>query len=78
MKAKGRNPFNLSPREIEVLNEISIGNTEIEIAKHLCLSIHTIHTHRKKLLCKTAAKNTADLIRIGFETGLLKFQEQAA
>jgi len=62
---------NLTPREIEVLEGVSKGMTTQEIAGLLILSPHTILTHRKHLLRKLEALNTANMIRIAFERGFL-------
>ncbi len=61
----------ISEREIEVLKLISQGHTNHEIAERLFLSFHTIDSHRRNLLEKLGAKNTADLVRIGLEKGYI-------
>ena len=58
-------------REKEVLDQISQGFTTKEIASRLFISWHTVISHRKNLLIKMNARNTAGLVRIGFEQGLL-------
>ena len=60
----------ISTREQEVLEKISFGLTTKEIASILYLSPHTIERHRKNLLLKMDVKNTAGLVRRGFEYGL--------
>ena len=70
--------YNISIREIEVLDQISIGMTTREIAEALYLSRHTIESHRKNLLLKMDAKNTAGLVRRAFESGILQLQSNAA
>lgn len=54
--------INLSDREIEVLELISQGLTNNEIADKIFLSSHTIATHRKNLMKKFQAKNNVDLV----------------
>lgn len=54
----------LTRREIEVLQLIAEGMTNVEMASKLFVSATTIDTHRKHLLEKFNAKNTAALIRI--------------
>lgn len=54
--------INLSNREIEVLELISQGLTNKEIADKIFLSSHTIATHRKNLMKKFQAKNNVDLV----------------
>ena len=51
-------------QEKEVLDLIAEGMTNNEIAKQLFTGITTVDTHRKNLLIKFNAKNTASLIRI--------------
>ncbi len=52
----------LSIREIEVLGLIMQGLTNNEIAERLFISYETVKSHRKNILEKTKAKNTAALI----------------
>ena len=61
----------LTKRELEILSLVSRELSSDEIADHLILSKHTIISHRKKLLIKMGAKNTAGMIRKGFELGYL-------
>ncbi len=65
-----RQPF-ISSREKEVLKLIAYEFTSKEIATALYLSEHTIDTHKKNLKTKMDVKNTAGMIRRGFELGLL-------
>ena len=54
----------LTRREKEVLELIAGGMTNNEIGAKLFISPSTVDTHRKNLLAKFEAKNTASLIRI--------------
>jgi DNA-binding CsgD family transcriptional regulator len=54
----------LSEREIEVLNLISFGHSNQEIAGKLHLSIHTVNNHRKNMLARSRCTNTAELVRL--------------
>ncbi len=58
----------LSIREIEVLGLIMQGLTNVEIAEKLFISYETVKTHRKHILEKTHAKNTAALINYYHQT----------
>ena len=58
-------------REKEVLALIAEGLTNQEIADQLFISQLTVISHRKSLLEKTESKNTAQLIKYCFESGLL-------
>ena len=61
----------LSKRELEVLNYISEEFTTTEIGNRLHLSRNTVETHRRNILNKFGVRNTAGMIRRGFELGLL-------
>lgn len=56
------NDQKLSLREIEVLGLIMQGYTNNEIAEKLFVCYETVKSHRKNILLKTGAKNTAALI----------------
>ncbi|MEL6123094.1 MAG: helix-turn-helix transcriptional regulator [Bacteroidota bacterium] len=62
----------ISPREREVLELLSQGQSSAEIASTLFLSPYTVNDHRKALLWKLDAKNVAQMIRRGFELQLLQ------
>jgi DNA-binding NarL/FixJ family response regulator len=66
-----KSKIKLSDRESEVLKLICMGNSNQEIADSLKLSSHTIDAHRKKLLSKTGARNTASMIMISIRDGLI-------
>lgn len=72
-----RAPKLLSQREREVLYLIAFEFTNKEIGELLYLSTGTIATYRKKLLSKLSAKNTAGIVRIGFELGILGFNDKS-
>ncbi len=61
----------ITRREKEVLQLIAEGFTNAAIAKKLFISIPTVNTHRKSLLEKLEAKNTAALIGKATKTGLI-------
>lgn len=61
----------VTDREAEILNLISLEFTTKEIASTLFISTHTVDTHKKNLKVKLKVKNTAGLIRKGFELGVL-------
>jgi DNA-binding CsgD family transcriptional regulator len=58
----------LSVREIEILGLIMQGLTNHEIAKKLFISFETVRSHRKNILEKSGAKNTAALINYYHQT----------
>lgn len=69
-------PQTISRREREVLDLIAYEHTSQEIADRLYISDHTVLSHRKKLLVKLNVKNTAGLVRRGFELGYLSIPTQ--
>ncbi len=60
---KERYKGELTKREREILKLIAEEYTNFEIADLLCLSPRTIDTHRRNLLQKLDAKNTAGLVK---------------
>lgn len=64
-------PTNISGREKEVLTLIAYEHNSREIAQELFISEHTVISHRKNLLEKMNARNTAGLVRRAFEVGIL-------
>jgi two-component system response regulator NreC len=50
-------PFNLTPQEKKVADLICSGQSTEEVATQLSISIHTVHTHRRRILEKTGADN---------------------
>jgi DNA-binding NarL/FixJ family response regulator len=63
----------LTRREKEVLELIAEGLTNNEMAERLFVSPSTIDTHRKNLLMKLNAKNTAELVKIALVKRLISF-----
>ena len=61
----------LTKREKEVLELISEGMTNHEIADKLFLTTTTVDSHRKNMLTKFHAKNTAALIKIAMLNKLI-------
>ena len=62
----------LSPREKEVLQYIADGYTTNEIAKKIFRDEETVRSHRRILLIKLVAVNTALLIKKACEQNLVK------
>ena len=61
----------LTKREKEILSLISEGFTNHQIAGKLFISPLTVDSHRKNLLTKLNANNTASLVRVAIENGLI-------
>lgn len=61
----------LTRREKEVLKLIAQGLTDTEIASRLYISLTTAKSHRKNLRSKLNARNSAEIVRIALERGML-------
>ena len=67
----------LSSREKQILWLLAHEYNTPEIAKELYLSKHTVITHRRHILSKLSVRNTAGMVRVAYETGLLEMQHHA-
>src|SRR3954454_20435582 len=56
-------PDGLSRREAEVLEHITLGETNAEIAGHLRVSVRTVETHRAHIQQKTSCSSRSELVR---------------
>lgn len=61
----------ITRREKEVLTLITQELTTKEIAEKLFISVATVETHRLHLLSKLGAKNTAGLVMVAIQKGLI-------
>jgi DNA-binding CsgD family transcriptional regulator len=59
-----RNPYKLSPRELEVAALIGQGLTSREAGEKLAISYKTVETHRAHIMTKVGARNSAHLAYI--------------
>jgi len=64
-------PTILSQREIEVVEFIAQGLTAAQVADKMCLSVHTINTHRKNIFKKLKVNSTTELVRFALKTALI-------
>ncbi|WP_421773517.1 response regulator [Gracilimonas sp.] len=72
--SKKREPdeANITERELEVLKLIVNEFTNQEIADQLYVSVRTVDAHRRNLLQKTGAKNTAGLVKYAIKNNVLE------
>ncbi len=61
----------ITRREKEILKLILEENTNQEIANKLFLSLRTVENHRNNLLQKLNVKNTAGLVKVALQDGLV-------
>ncbi len=71
----GENRFEdlLTAREREITTFIIKGLTTVEIAEKLTISPNTVKNHRSAVIKKIGVKNVAELVKLAFETGFIKF-----
>ncbi|RBW68807.1 response regulator transcription factor [Bacillus taeanensis] len=63
----------LSNRETEILEWISKGYTNKEIAENLVISVKTVETHKSNLMEKLGLKTRPELVKYALKKGLLNF-----
>lgn len=68
---KTREPQVLSGQEFAILRLIAKGRTSQEIGEAINISPLTVKTHRKNMMRKLNAPNSAGLIRIAYDKGLI-------
>lgn len=64
--------INITDRELEILKLIVNEYTNQEIADELYISVRTVDAHRRNLLQKTGAKNTAGLVKYAIKNQLFE------
>jgi len=64
-------PDDLTPREVDVLRLIALGNTNGEIAEQLFLSVRTVESHRAHIQRKLGRTTRAELVRYALDRGLV-------
>ncbi|MEO8598103.1 MAG: response regulator transcription factor [Candidatus Solibacter sp.] len=61
----------LTARERQVYQLLAEGNSNKDIAKRLCLSLHTVETHRWRIMDKMDLHSTADLVLSAVRRGMV-------
>jgi DNA-binding NarL/FixJ family response regulator len=61
----------LTPREIEIIKLLSMGHSTQELSDKLFISAKTVERHKSNIFSKMDVKNTAQLIKIAVEKGIL-------
>lgn len=70
--ARGKGEGALSDREREILQFIVQGKSNPEIAEHLALSVHTVATHRARIMKTLDIHKVAELVTYAIRNGLAK------
>lgn len=61
----------LTEREREVIRKMAEGHSTEETADQLCISVHTLRTHRKNILRKSGCRNTHELVARSLMAGVI-------
>lgn len=61
----------LTKREIEILKHVKEGKLSKEISDTLFISVHTVNTHRQKILEKLSVNNSMEAVDIASKLGLI-------
>jgi DNA-binding CsgD family transcriptional regulator len=59
-----KDKYNITKREMEVINLICLGKTNKEIADQLFISVDTVKDHNYKIFQKTGVKNRTQLVKL--------------
>lgn len=62
--------FNLTKRELQIIQLIKLSNSNQQMADQLFLSVYTVETHRKNIMQKLELNSPASLMRFILENNL--------
>lgn len=68
---KGERETGLTPREMEILQQIVAGKSNKEIASDLELSVNTVAVHRANIMDRLGIHKTAELVVYAIRNGLV-------
>jgi DNA-binding NarL/FixJ family response regulator len=68
---KGEWPEPLTPRESQILRQITLGQTCAQIAKTLSISVNTVEWHRANLMSKMGVHTAGELVSHAMRQGIM-------
>lgn len=71
LPSKVNKDITLTKRQIEILKHVKEGKLSKEISDKLFISVHTVNTHRQKILEKLSVNNSIEAVEIATKLGLL-------
>lgn len=71
LEAAPKAQLELTKRELEILKLVKEGYLSKEISDRLSISLHTVNTHRQRLLAKLGANNSLEALSFATKFGLL-------
>jgi NarL family two-component system response regulator YdfI len=72
VKAESRETFNLTDRELEVLEAVARGERSKEVASHLGISERTVKAHLANIYQKLGVDSRAAAIAVAAQKGMLR------
>lgn len=72
---EGASVQRLTDRQGQILNLVSLGHTNREIATFLNISVRTVEVHRFQLMRKLNVRNVAQLLRRALQFGFLSSRD---
>lgn len=63
--------ISLTDREMQILKLVKAGLLSKEISDQLAISVHTVNTHRQKVLAKLGVNNSIEAVSLASKLGLL-------
>lgn len=72
LDASEKPTLELSRREVEILKLVKDGYLSKEISNKLSISVHTVNTHRQRLLKKLSANNSLEAVAFASKYGFLE------
>jgi len=69
-----KRPESLTSREQEILELIWAGFKNKEIGQRLKISVKTVEAHRANMMKKLRVSNTAQLLKISIQGGMIKIR----
>ncbi len=64
-------PTSLTNREVEIVTLVAKGISTRDMADQLCLSTHTIYTHRKNIMKKLGINSVSELVLYAVNSGIV-------
>lgn len=69
-------PRELTKREKEIIQLVSLGYKNREVAEKLGIAVKTVETHRANIMNKLALRNVAQLIRYAIQKGMVSVETE--
>jgi DNA-binding NarL/FixJ family response regulator len=71
-------PFDLTKREVEVLEQLALGRTQPQIAAELVISPKTVASHVQRLLAKLGVHSRAQAVAVAYQSSVIAGPTSAA